>query len=239
MSLAQNFGVTHTKVLVLATQVDESFFKIHTREPNTPPLLNTERSIPMNNPVRPTFAIYLIPFIFSFFLIAPTTIMAQGTLNPDNLKYTARTEDVSSIDAIMKAYYEVVSGPANTPRDVARDLSLHHPKAQVFPLMHDKNGKPELLVFSIKEFHEWGKPVYDAGFFESEIKRTVTSFGQTFHVWSTYETRTTPNGPVVSRGINNIQLYFDGQRFWILSETWDSERPNNPIPTYLTPNTKP
>ena len=78
---------------------------------------------------------------------------------------------------------------------------------------------PELLVFSIKEFHEWGKPAYDAGFYESEVKRTVTSFGQTFHVWSTYETRTTPNGPVVGRGINNIQLYFDGQRFWILSET--------------------
>jgi hypothetical protein len=184
----------------------------------------------MKNSVRHAFPIYLTPFIFSFFLIAPITVLAQTTLNPDNLKHTARAEDVSSIDGIMKAYYEVVSGPANTPRDIARDLSLHHPKAQIFPLMRDKNGNPELLVFSIKEFHEWGKPVYDAGFFESEIKRTVTSFGQTFHVWSTYETRTTPNGPVVGRGINNIQLYFDGQRFWILSETWDSERPNNPIP---------
>jgi hypothetical protein len=211
-------------------QVESPFIKNHTREPNALPLLIKERSIPMKNPVRSTSSIYMIPLIFSFFLIAPITVMARGTLNPDDLKHAARTEDVSSIDGIMKAYYEVVSGPANTPRDIKRDLSLHHPKAQIFPLMHDKNGKPELLVFSIKEFHEWGKPVYDAGFFESEIKRTVTSFGQTFHVWSTYETRTTPNGPVVSRGINNLQLYFDGQRFWILSSTWDSERPNNPIP---------
>lgn len=239
MSLAQNFGVTHTKVLVLATQVDEPFFKNHTRAPTTPPLLIKERSMPMNNPIRPTFSMYLIPFIFSFFMINPTSAMSQATLNPDSLNYAARTEDVSSIDGIMKAYYEVVSGPANTPRDIARDLSLHHPKAQIFPLMHNKNGKPELLAFSIKEFHEWGKPVYDAGFFESEIKRTVTSFGQTFHVWSIYETRTTPNGPVVSRGINNLQLYFDGQRFWILSSTWDSERPHNPIPTSLRQNTTP
>jgi len=230
MSLAQKFGVTHTKVLVLSMQVASPFLKNHTREPNALLLFFKERSILMKNPARSTSFIYLIPLIFSFFLIAPTSVMAQDSLHSDNLKHIARTEDVSSIDGIMKAYYEVVSGPANTPRDIARDLSLHHPKAQIFPLMHDKNGKPELLVFSIKEFHEWGKPVYDAGFFESEIKRTVTSFGQTFHIWSTYETRTTPNGPVVSRGINNLQLYFDGQRFWILSSTWDSERPNNPIP---------
>ncbi len=143
---------------------------------------------------------------------------------------TTRADDVSSIDGIMKAYYEVVSGPANTPRDIARDLSLHHPKAQVFPLLYNKQGKPELLVFAVKEFHEWGKSVYDAGFYESEVKREVSQFGHSYQIWSTYETRTTPDGPVVGRGINNIQLYFDGQRFWIISETWDSERPDRAIP---------
>jgi hypothetical protein len=139
--------------------------------------------------------------------------------------------DVHSIDGIMHAYYDVVSGPANTPRNIARDLSLHHPKAQIFPLIHDKSGKPQLLVFSIQDFHAWSKPVYDAGFYEREIRREVKSFGNTIHIWSTYETRQTPDGAVTSRGINNIQLYFDGQRYWILSETWDSESPQNPLPT--------
>ncbi|MFZ6873835.1 hypothetical protein ACO0LF_17405 [Undibacterium sp. Di27W] len=142
--------------------------------------------------------------------------------------------DVSSIDGIMHAYYDVVSGPANTPRNVARDLSLHHPRAQIFPLLHDKNDKPSLLAFSIQEFHAWSKPVYDAGFYEREIKREVKSFGNSIHIWSTYETRQTPDGAVTSRGINNIQLYFDGQRYWILSETWDSESPHNPLPLPAT-----
>ncbi len=204
------------------------------REPRTKPLsyppCANERPIPMKKNTLSTYYFYFLAFIFSTFLFTPNTVRAQDSLNAHHVKYPAQTADVSTIEGIMKAYYEVVSGPANTPRDIARDLSLHHPKAQIFPLMHDKNGKPEFLVFSIKEFHEWSKPIYDAGFYESEVKRTVTSFGQTFHVWSTYETRATVNGPVVGRGINNIQLYFDGQRFWILSETWDSERPNNPMP---------
>lgn len=147
--------------------------------------------------------------------------------------YGARAEDVSSIDGIMKAYYDVVSGPANTPRDIARDLSLHHPQAQIFPLDYDKQGKPQLLAFSIKQFHEWSKVVYDAGFYESEVKREVSHFGHSYQIWSTYETRTTPNGPVVGRGINNIQLYFDGQRYWIISETWDTERPGRAIPAKI------
>lgn len=184
----------------------------------------------MKNHAHKLIPLYLITLIFSVFFFSTTPASAQNSLNAGALINEAREQDVSSIDGLMKAYYEVVSGPANTPRDIARDLSLHHPQAQIFPLMHDKDGKPSLLVFSIKEFHAWGKPVYDAGFFETEVKRTVTSFGQTFHVWSTYETRTQADGPVVGRGINNIQLYFDGKRYWILSETWDSERPNNPMP---------
>jgi len=138
--------------------------------------------------------------------------------------------DVSSIDGIMHAYYDVVSGPANTPRNIARDISLHHPRAQIFPTIHEKNGEPRLLVFSVQEFHVWSKPVYDAGFYEREIAREVKRFGSSIHIWSTYETRQTPDGEVTSRGINNIQLYFDGQRYWILSETWDSESPRNPLP---------
>ena len=40
-----------------------------------------------------------------------------------------RPADVSSIDGIIRAYYEVVSGPAGVAPDMQRDRSLHHPKA--------------------------------------------------------------------------------------------------------------
>ena len=38
-------------------------------------------------------------------------------------------KDVSSIDAIIDAYYEVVSGPAGESVDAARDRFLHHSEA--------------------------------------------------------------------------------------------------------------
>jgi hypothetical protein len=40
---------------------------------------------------------------------------------------------------------------------------------------------------------------------------------------------------MVDRGVNIFQLYYDGQRWWILSIVWDEERSDNPIPPELLP----
>jgi len=159
-------------------------------------------------------------------LVVGTTLLA-APVRAD--KYPLR-EDVASLDGLMHAYYDVVSGPANTPRNVERDLSLHHPGAQMVVPDRDSKGQLMLHRFNVREFHEWGASVYTPGFFESEVRREVLNFGRLTHVWSTYQTRRTPTGPVIARGINSIQVYFDGDRYWITSETWDSERADNPIP---------
>ena len=73
------------------------------------------------------------------------------------------------------------------------------------------------------------------GFYEIEISRKVEKFGSVYHVWSTYETRNTSDGPIIGRGINSVELFFDGSRFWIITWVFDDERKNNPIPSeYLT-----
>ncbi|PIQ62031.1 MAG: hypothetical protein COV99_07470 [Bacteroidetes bacterium CG12_big_fil_rev_8_21_14_0_65_60_17] len=43
----------------------------------------------------------------------------------------AAPEDVATIDAIITAYYDVISGPAAERADVERDRSLHHEDAWV------------------------------------------------------------------------------------------------------------
>ena len=138
--------------------------------------------------------------------------------------------DVSTIEGLMLAYYDVVSGPANTARNVARDVSLHHPDAQLMVPERGPEGRPGLIRKSVLQFHEWSKPTYAAGFYEREIKREVRRFGKMYHVFSYYDTQKTPGGPSIGRGINSIQLYFDGTRFWIISETWESETAANPLP---------
>jgi len=37
-------------------------------------------------------------------------------------------------------------------------------------------------------------------------------------------------------GINSIQLFNDGTRWWVVGVLWDNERPDKPIPAaYLEP----
>ena len=72
------------------------------------------------------------------------------------------------------------------------------------------------------------------GFYESEIHRVTQRFGNMAHVFSTYESRLKADGPVIARGINSVQLFYDGTRWWIASCVWDDERPDNPLtPEYL------
>ncbi len=135
-------------------------------------------------------------------------------------------DDVSSIDGIIKAYYEVVSGPKG-PKQTERDKSLHHPTANVMVSGVTRSGEPYLRAMTLKEFHSSMPP--DA-FYETEVHRVTESFGTIAHVWSTYEHRSSPDGEVQGRGINSIQLYNDGERWWILNWVYDSERKSNPIP---------
>jgi hypothetical protein len=49
------------------------------------------------------------------------------------------------------------------------------------------------------------------------------------------ETWQGPDGREVSRGVNSIDLYFDGARWWIASVVWQSESARYPIPAELLP----
>jgi len=42
-------------------------------------------------------------------------------------------------------------------------------------------------------------------------------------------------GPVIARGINSLELFWDGQRWWIVANLWDQERAGNPIPGEFLP----
>jgi hypothetical protein len=69
------------------------------------------------------------------------------------------------------------------------------------------------------------------GFFEREISRRTEQFGNIAHVWSTYESRHDANDPKpFMRGINSIQLFYDGTRWWIVTIYWQHESTEHPIP---------
>jgi hypothetical protein len=74
------------------------------------------------------------------------------------------------------------------------------------------------------------------GFYEKEIARRTEQLGQIAHVWSTYESRHNPDDPEpFMRGINSIQLFNDGKRWWIVTVYWQHESANSPIPEKYLP----
>ncbi len=99
-----------------------------------------------------------------------------------------------------------------------------------------KEGKPVADIMSHQEYVESSNDFFiKNGFFEKEIHRVTHRFGNMVQVFSTYEARNTAEGQIIARGINGLQLYFDGARWWITAAIWDDERPGNPVPKEFLP----
>ena len=173
--------------------------------------------------------------VAAVFLIAATSV-AQQPPKVDVPAIAPRAEDVSSIDGIIKAYYEVISGPAGQPRQWSRDRTLYIPDVRFVAMSEDKNGQARAQIASHQQFVDASDAVVvKEGFYESEIQRVTEKFGHIAHVFSTYESRQKKDGPVIARGINSIELFYDGKRWWIASAIWDDERRDNPIPAEYLP----
>ena len=148
---------------------------------------------------------------------------------------SANPADVESIDAIIAAAYDVISGPAGQKRDWDRERSLFYPGARLIPTA-TVPGKPDVdlapLVLDVEGYIARVEPLFAKnGFYEKEIARRVEQFGQIAHVWSTYESRHGPSdAEPFMRGINSIQLFNDGKRWWILSIYWQHESGQHPLP---------
>lgn len=156
---------------------------------------------------------------------AAPSMPAQAAVSPQ-----AKPEDVQGVDAIVKALYDVISGPAGA-RDWNRFHSLFIPEAIMTVTGKRPDGTALVRTFTPKQYEERAGAMFQKeGFFERGIHNVVEQYGQEAHVFSTYESRHEKDGQPFARGINSIQLANDGKRWWVVSILWDSERPDNPVP---------
>jgi hypothetical protein len=148
----------------------------------------------------------------------------------------ALPSDVSTLDGVLHAFYDVISGPAGQPRQWERDRTLYFPGAVLVPTgIQKEDSKPYAQVLDMDGYIKRTNDILLAGFFEHEIHRVTHQFGNVAHVFSTYEARRTPQGPIIARGVNSIELFYDGKRWWIVAAIWDNERENSPIPPEFLP----
>ena len=136
-------------------------------------------------------------------------------------------KDVKSIDAIINAYYDVVSGSGNEPWEFERDKYIHSEKAVITRL--DENGKAESHTLEAEYIPIGLSPKED--FYEKELKRKVSKYGNIAQVWSAFEIRTDPNAESKIKGLNSIQLHYDNERWYIDSWTCQMESDKNTIVT--------
>src|SRR5437016_10141319 len=85
----------------------------------------------------------------------------------------ANPADVGSIDAIIAAAYDVISGPAGEKRDWERERSLFHPGARLIPTA-TVPGKSDVdlapLVLDVEGYIARVEPLFEKkGFYEKEI----------------------------------------------------------------------
>lgn len=145
--------------------------------------------------------------------------------------------DVATIDGIIDALYDTISGEAGAQRDVRRFNSLFLPGARLIPTSPNPEGGTTAQVLDVDGFiKRLSEHIKDNSFYEREAARRTDRFGNIAHVFSTYESLHAADDPTpFNRGINSIQLLRDGARWWVVTIFWDSERPDNPVPERYLP----
>jgi hypothetical protein len=144
----------------------------------------------------------------------------------------AKEADVKSMESILAALYDVISGPAGQKRDWNRMRSLFVEGAQMSAVGKRPDGQAVRRAFTVEDYITRSGPVLEQrGFFEKEVARRIESFGNIAHVFSTYEAREkSDDAKPMMRGINSIQLFNDGKRWWIVSIYWQAEDPSTQLP---------
>ena len=154
----------------------------------------------------------ICPFLIVIFLCSISFAQQKNSI-----------KDVESVDAILAALYETISGEPGEDRDWTRFKNLFTPDAKLIPTSKNKEGKISYAQLSPSDYMELFQSRITAGFYERELNRMTDAYGTIVHVFSTYETRETKDGPIINRGINSIQLLKTHERYYIMNIFWCGE----------------
>ncbi|MBC3879945.1 hypothetical protein H8K35_06595 [Undibacterium sp. LX40W] len=151
----------------------------------------------------------------------------------------ARAADVQSIDGIIAALYDVISGGIGEQRNWNRMRSLFIPEARIMAIFPKKDSKDlGLRILSISDYiANSGPRLIEIGFREKELARKTEQWGELAQVFTSYETFEEKDN-VTRRGINSVQLMHDGTRWWIISLLFEAERPQLQLPDGLNKASK-
>src|SRR5215472_11616361 len=104
----------------------------------------------LRTPIAPVAGLTIL--VLSVF--PPRVAQTQDSAKPHVTVPTidARPTDVSTLDQIVTAYYDVISGPAGQPRQWSRDRTLYWPGLRFFSAGAKRDGTPNVHVLTHQEY---------------------------------------------------------------------------------------
>jgi transposase len=126
-----------------------------------------------------------------------------------------------------------VSGPADKDRTCFR--ALFTADAQLVPMVKGSDGNLVPKTLTVENWIDRVKKRGSEVFYEKQIKYTSDVYGHIAEIWSTYETRSTPEGKAIDRGINSILAVNDGQAWKVEHILWEPESPAEQVPQKYLP----
>ena len=168
-----------------------------------------------------------------FFTLILSLLVFQTAMAQNDMTKEANPADVATLDSIMKAVYDVISGDAGAKRDWDRFRTLFHKDARMIPT--GKNPTTNVVganALTPEDYIKRVEPFFaKEGFYEREKARRVEIYGNIAHVFSTYESfHSLSDKKPFMRGINSFQLLNDGKRWYVVTIFWQGETPDNQIP---------
>ncbi|MHA7944998.1 hypothetical protein ACJOV8_018145 [Formosa sp. 3Alg 14/1] len=171
----------------------------------------------------------LFVFGLSFFLISTATAQKKKEVVIQKTNYNPL---VKSLETTLGTLYLSLSGDKKEKRDWDLFQFLFKEEAKLITTGVDYEGKLQAKYMTPAEYVKASKSwMLKNGFHEKEIHRIVHTFGDITQVFSTFEAYHSENDKEpFAKGINSIQLMFDGNRWWIINLLWTNESETKPIP---------
>jgi hypothetical protein len=144
--------------------------------------------------------------------------------------FAQTSQDTATIEGVMKAYYEGVSGPPGK-RDANRILNLFAPGGKI---KIDLSGDIPQHAIAKDYLYTESFLTISTDFFEREISRDEQRFGNMANVISTYGiSDAMENTDYTARGVTIFEMVKHNGRWWILSTMWQRESEEFPLPAHL------
>lgn len=150
----------------------------------------------------------------------------------------ANPEDVATPDSIVDALWSSYSARAGE-RNWDRLNSLFYPDAGSRMVIYPTPDNPAnmRILNNHQTYVDWcADMMRENNLFEWELKRQTMQWGHMAHVVASAVIADEPDAEPLGSTLQSISLYWDEQRWWIVSILIDVITPENPFPASFLPD---